>query len=64
MPKKTFYSSVPGKRLKDIVKNGRDYSKPTLNELLEEARSSNGRKKPQSWTKIVSVPMGGMSKKY
>ena len=62
--KVTFYSSVPDRKLKSLVKNGRDYLKPTLNELLEEARRSNGQKKPQSWMKIVRVPMGGLNKKH
>lgn len=62
MAKKTFYSSVPDRRLKSLVKNGRDYSKPTLNEIIEEARRSNNTKKPQTWMKVVSVPMGGMKK--
>ena len=60
--KRTFYSSVPDRLLKSLVKNGRDYSKPTLNEIVEEARRSNNTKKPQAWLKIVSVPMGGMKK--
>lgn len=60
--KVSFYSSVPDRRLKSLVKNGRDYSKPTLNELVEEARRSNGKEKPKAWMKIVSVPMGGMKK--
>lgn len=63
MPKKTFYSTEPDRRLKSLVKNGRDYSKPTLNEIIEEARRSNNTKKPQTWMKIVSVPMGGMNKR-
>ena len=63
MAKKTFYSSVPVRRLKNLAKNGRDYSKPTLNELVEEARRSNGKEKPKAWMRIVSVPMGGMNKK-
>ena len=61
--KVSFYSSVPDRRLKSLAKNGRDYSKPTLNELIEEARRSNGKEKPKTWMKIVSVPMSGMSKK-
>ncbi len=60
--KATFYSSVPDRRLKSLAKNGRDYSKPTLNEIVEEARRSNGKEKPKTWMKIVHVPMGGMSK--
>lgn len=61
--KVSFFSSVPDRRLKSLAKNGRDYSKPTLNELIEEARRSNGKEKPKAWMKIVSVPMGGMNKK-
>ena len=59
MPKKTFYSAVPDRRLKSLVKNGRDYSKPTLNEIIEEARRSNNTKKPQTWMKIVSAESRG-----
>ena len=54
--------TVSGKGLKNLVKNGRDYSKPTLNEQITAARESLGRKKPKAWMKIVSVPMGGMKK--
>lgn len=60
---KSFYSSVPASKLKSLVKNGRNYSKPTLNEQITAARESLGKKKPKTWMKIVSVPMGGMSKK-
>ena len=55
--KKTFYSSVSASKLKSLVKNGRDYSKPTLNEQITAARESLGKKKPKAWLKIVSVPM-------
>ena len=48
MAKKTFYSTVPDRRLKSLVKNGRDYSKPTLNEIIEEARRSKGHTVPGS----------------
>lgn len=61
--KRTFYSAVSGSKLKSLVKNGRDYSKPTLNEQLTAARESLGKTKPKTWMKIVSVPMGGMNKK-
>ena len=61
--KRTFYSTVSDSKLKSLVKNGRDYSKPTLNEQITAARESLGKKKPQAWMKIVSVPMGGMNKK-
>lgn len=60
--KVSFYSSVPDRRLKSLAKSGRDYSKPTLNELVEEARRSNGKEKPKAWMRIVSVPMGGQNK--
>lgn len=40
----------------------RDYSKPTLSDLVNEARASNGTKKPRTWIKFISVPMGGMNK--
>ncbi len=48
--------------LRDLLKNGRDYSKPTLSERLKAARESLGKKKSSIWMKIVSVPMGGMKK--
>ena len=41
----------------------RDYSKPALSDLVNEARESNGTKKPRTWIKMISVPMGGMNKK-
>ena len=41
----------------------RDYSKPSLSDLVNEARASNGTKKPSPWIKIISVPMGGMNKR-
>ena len=41
----------------------RDYSKPALSDLVNEARESNGTKKPRPWIKMISVPMGGMNKK-
>ena len=41
----------------------RDYSKPTLSDQINEARASNGTKKPTQWMKIVSVPMGGMNRR-
>ena len=52
--------SVSSRGLKDLVKNGRDYSKPTLNEQMEKAR---GEKKRSPWMKIISVPMGWLNKK-
>ena len=60
--KSNFYSMVPGKRLKNLLKFGRDYSKPALSDVINEARSSTGEKKPKQWYKIVSVPMGGQNK--
>ncbi|MBR3081020.1 MAG: hypothetical protein IKH01_14625 [Prevotella sp.] len=61
--KRNFYSAVSASKLKSLVKNGRDYSKPTLNEQLTAAQESLGKKEPKTWMKIVSVPMGGMNKK-
>ena len=40
-----------------------DYSKPALSDIINEARESNGTKKPRPWVKFISVPMGGMNKK-
>lgn len=54
--------TMSSKGLRNLAKNGRDYSKPTLNEQLTAARESLSRKKPKVWMKIVSVPMGGMKK--
>ena len=61
--KRTFYSSVPASKLKNLLKNERDYSKPTFNEQVTAVRESLGKKKPKAWMKIDSVPMGGMNKK-
>ncbi|MBR4651521.1 MAG: hypothetical protein IKO82_07220 [Prevotella sp.] len=61
--KKTFYSSVSASKLKSLLKNGRDYSKPSLNEQVTAARESLGKKKPTAWLKFIPVPMGGMNKK-
>lgn len=62
MPKKNFYSSVPVSRLKSLAKSVRDYSKPTLNEVVEKARESLNKAKPSKWVKIIPTPMGGMKK--
>ena len=58
--------SHPDGKLSQLGKNGRDYSKPTLNlnEQLTAARESFGRKKPKIWMKMVSVPTGGLNKRY
>ena len=61
--KRTFYSSVPGSRLRSLAKSVRDYSKPTLNEIVEKARDSLNKAKPSKWIKIISTPMGGMRKR-
>ena len=60
--KRTFYSSVPGNKLKSLAKSVRDYSKPTLNEVVEKARESLDKAKPSKWIKIIPTPMGGMKK--
>ena len=41
-----FYSAVSASKLKSWVKNGRDYSKPTLNEQITAARESLGKRNP------------------
>jgi hypothetical protein len=41
----------------------RDYSKPTLNEIVEKARDSLNKAKPSKWIKIISTPMGGKNKR-
>ena len=61
--RRNFYSSVPGSRLKSLAKSVRDYSKPTLNEVVEKARESLNKAKPRKWIKIISTPMGGMNKR-
>ncbi|MBQ8713173.1 MAG: hypothetical protein IJ551_10210 [Prevotella sp.] len=48
----------------DIFKRDGDSHKPSLGDLLEQSRASLGKKKPQQWVSIVSVPMGGQNKKY
>ena len=50
--------------LKQLAKNGRDYSKPTLESQVSRARLSEDKDRPKQWMKIVSVPMGGMNKKH
>lgn len=57
-------SAEESKKKKGLGNRVRDYSKPTLSDLVNEARVSNGTKKPSQWIKIISVPMGGMNKKY
>ncbi len=61
--KRTFYSSVPGSRLRSLAKSVRDYSKPTLNEVVKKARTSLNNVKSSEWVKIISTPMGGMRKR-
>ena len=55
---------VPDFALRRLVKNGRDYSKPSLESQVSRSRESNGKVKPRQWVSIVSVPMGGQNKKY
>ncbi|SEA33649.1 hypothetical protein SAMN05216462_1155 [Xylanibacter ruminicola] len=61
--KRNFYSSVPGSRLRSLAKSVRDYSKPTLNEIVKKTRTSLNNAKPSEWIKIISTPMGGMRKR-
>ena len=63
--KVSFYSSVPDRRLKSLVKNGRDYSKPTLNELVEEARQNDKQVVIFSnWTQMTDAIYERLHKKY
>ena len=50
--------------LKKLAKNGRDYSKPTLESELNSKRDSDRKENKRQWVKIVSIPMGGMNKKH
>lgn len=52
------------KMLQELAKNGRDYSKPTLESQISKARIAEGKDRQRQWLKIVSVPMGGQNKKY
>ena len=45
--------------LKYLVKNNRDYSKPTLGDQLKKS----GIKCKRAWLTFISVPMGGSNKK-
>ena len=56
--------SKTDKMLQELAKNGRDYSKPTLESQISRARKTEGKDRPKPWLKIVSVPMGGQNKKY
>ena len=60
--KKSLYSSTPCSKLRSLAKSVRDYSKPTLGEVVQKARESLNKAKPTKWIKIISTPMGGMSK--
>ena len=62
--KKKNYNAEETKKKKDPMNIVRDYSKPALSDLVNEARASNGTKKPRQWIKLISVPMGGMNKRY
>ena len=56
--------SKTDKMLQELAKNGRDYSKPTLESQISRARIAEGKDRQKPWLKIVSVPMGGQNKKY
>lgn len=56
--------SKTDKMLQELAKNGRDYSKPTLESQISRARITDGKDRQEPWVKIVSVPMGGQNKKY
>lgn len=52
------------RRIPDIFKKKGEVHKPRMSELVEQARASEGTKKPEQWVSIVYVPMGGQNKKY
>ena len=62
--KKTDSDQKKKRRIPDIFKKKGEVLKPRLSELVEQARASEGTKKPEQWVKIVYVPMGGQNKKY
>ena len=62
MKRRTFNSSSATNKLRSLAKSVRDYSKPTLNEIVEKARESLNKAKPSKWVKIIPTPMGGMRK--
>ena len=62
--KRPVHLSKTDKMLQELAKNGRDYSKPTLESQISRARIAEGKDRQKPWLKIVSVPMGGQNKKY
>lgn len=56
--------SKTDKMLRELAKNGRDYSKPTLESQISRSRQAKGKERPMQWLKIVSIPMGGQNKKH
>ena len=63
-PKRPVRLSKTDKILQELARNGRDYSKLTLESQLSRSRISEGKDRQKPWLKIVSVPMGGQNKKY
>ena len=55
--------SKTDKMLRELAKNGRDYSKPTLESQISKSRQAEGKERPKPWLKIISIPMGGQNKK-
>lgn len=56
--------SKTDKMLRELAKNGRDYSKPSLESQISKSRQAEGKERPKQWLKIVSIPMGGQNKKH
>ena len=56
--------SKTDKMLRELAKNGRDYSKPTLESQVSRAWNADGKDRQKQWLKIVSIPMGGQNKKH
>ena len=64
IPSQPVRLSKTDKMLRELAKNGRDYSKPTLESQISRSRKAEGKERPKQWLKIVSVPMGGLNKKH
>lgn len=57
-------SGFPDKALGELVKNDRDYSKPSLGSQINHILQTENKERPRKWVSVISVPMGGQNKKY
>ena len=64
VPYQPVQLSKTDKMLRELAKNNRDYSKPTLESQISKSRHAEGKERPKQWLKIVSIPMGGQNKKH